>query len=1304
MNNQDGGLYFSASIDNEELLRSVDESIRQIQGLSAAASRSGEEMDASFYRTSAEMRRALGDMGRACEIHETELANLGSRYEQLGNAIKQAESRGDSGEVARLREVAQTIQGEIAVRKRLLQEAQSASSALENLTEKREKEEQATQETTRANVSLRTQIRNLKEEMANLVANGIDEQSDAYKRLVNELGRLQDIQGDISAQGSILANDQSSFQGLLSGLSGLTGAFSAASGAAALFGQENEELQRVMAKVQAIMAITMGMQQVSQALNKDSAFQLVTLNKLKTWWTKITRAAAGAEVAEAAAKRAVATSSAQATTAEAADTAAKGLNTVAAGGATAANLTLAGAIRAVGLAIKSIPVFGWILAGISALITAGTLLYRKFTSERKAMQKANEEFSKSVIESSYKTIGAMENLSLQWSKLGSDMKAKEKFIKDNKKAFDDLGISIKNVHDAENLLIQNKENFINAQIAKARASVWLEKSMNEVKDIMELEEQYSRMPDKVAGTRFTSSRDLGPSIGLRDEDIYVDNEEKKSLAKIIDAKKRRHKQMLENSFNASKNEEYYMKNGGFTPLEDKNKDKPTKSGKDPYIEQLDKRKQAYIEAEKMVSSSDEKTRQEGERRWEMLKEQGETYLDYLKTERDKLEGLGNLSAKQQAHLMELYKRIGEEDKKGLLDLFGGGLKQELATAEGIVDKLDILRRAASSASGDTGLDKGKREAIKEEEEKILASTLENYLKVQSEHRKAADAKVSDYERYAKEVERIEAALAGKVSDIQRQILTTELQTARIKREDARANEYEALIKSFQSYEERRAEIALEYEKKIALAGNDEALKSRIVGERDKKQSSLAVDELQKSEAWSNLFSDLDSLASEKIEILIAEIESKFSTLSGVFNPIDLDAIRKKLNEARSVLIERNPFAELGNALKAALETSEGENRKSTEQIKLDWKNLAQATSKSFDFVHEAVESCAPLKEVIGEVGETALGSLEAVAAASIAVATAIKAAETSTVVLAIIQAALVAVQAIGKLLQIHDNKREKAIEQHSKNIKRLEHEYQKLERAIEKAFGSEKYQNASRAIKNLEKSAEEARKKAEEERKKKKPKEEKAEEYEQEAEAFKQKQEDLLNKLRDEIIGGSAASIAEELGNAIVDACARGEDAIEALGKSVDKIVQNIAKKMIVQSILGKQIENVIKDYEDKWKDKDGNIDPNKVIEGAEDFSSGLKDVGERNKKAIEALLEKMGISFGSGSETTLRGAAKGVTEKTGGLIEGQMNAIRINQQKGTDLMREQLFHLSAIERNTRYLASIDRKLDRLNNNRAYGA
>ena len=80
--------------------------------------------------------------------------------------------------------------------------------------------------------------------MADLIANGIDEQSDAYKKLSAELGRLTDIQGDIAQQGKILANDEQQIAGLVQGLGGLSGAFSAAQGAVALFGDENEWLSR----------------------------------------------------------------------------------------------------------------------------------------------------------------------------------------------------------------------------------------------------------------------------------------------------------------------------------------------------------------------------------------------------------------------------------------------------------------------------------------------------------------------------------------------------------------------------------------------------------------------------------------------------------------------------------------------------------------------------------------------------------------------------------------------------------------------------------------------------------------------------------------------------------------------------------------------------------------------------------------------------------------------------------------------------------------------------------------------------
>lgn len=181
---------------------------------------------------------------------------------------------GNDNEYRALRDRAQAIKGEIATRKSLLNELREQSNALEDEASRMEQARAAAENTAQAHVSLRQQIRALKEEMADAVANGIDEQSEAYKRMVNELGRLQDIQGDIQSQGSILANDEATFAGVLSGLNGVVGGFTAAQGAVALFAGENENLQKIMLKVQSLMSITMGLQQVAQTLNKDSAFSL----------------------------------------------------------------------------------------------------------------------------------------------------------------------------------------------------------------------------------------------------------------------------------------------------------------------------------------------------------------------------------------------------------------------------------------------------------------------------------------------------------------------------------------------------------------------------------------------------------------------------------------------------------------------------------------------------------------------------------------------------------------------------------------------------------------------------------------------------------------------------------------------------------------------------------------------------------------------------------------------------------------------------------------------------------------------
>ncbi len=71
-------------------------------------------------------------------------------------------------------------------------------------------------------------------------------------------------------------------------------AFSAAQGAIGLFAGENENLQKIMLKVQSLMAITIGLQQIEQMLNKDSAFTLVVEAKAKTMLAAATSGLAAA--------------------------------------------------------------------------------------------------------------------------------------------------------------------------------------------------------------------------------------------------------------------------------------------------------------------------------------------------------------------------------------------------------------------------------------------------------------------------------------------------------------------------------------------------------------------------------------------------------------------------------------------------------------------------------------------------------------------------------------------------------------------------------------------------------------------------------------------------------------------------------------------------------------------------------------------------------------------------------------------------------------------------------------------------
>jgi hypothetical protein len=126
--------------------------------------------------------------------------------------------------------------------------------------------------------SLKQELRELKNELSSgsLVGKAFD---DAAKKA----GQLQERLDDVNQQVKSLANNNAeiALNGFMSLAEGITGGFSAAQGAMALFGSENEDLQKQLVKIQGAMALLNGIQAINNSLKKEEGL-LTAANTIKT--------------------------------------------------------------------------------------------------------------------------------------------------------------------------------------------------------------------------------------------------------------------------------------------------------------------------------------------------------------------------------------------------------------------------------------------------------------------------------------------------------------------------------------------------------------------------------------------------------------------------------------------------------------------------------------------------------------------------------------------------------------------------------------------------------------------------------------------------------------------------------------------------------------------------------------------------------------------------------------------------------------------------------------------------------------
>lgn len=257
--------------------------------------------------------QAFAQIAGVIRENQTAIGELNRMYtEAVETANKFANSPVEHlrAEAQEARKQSKAILEVIKTRKQAIAAAKEEEKALEKETKSLIASAKAKSQNGSAAQSLKRQIRELEAEAALMVKTAqdegrtLDQTKGRYREIIEELGRLRDIRGDISQAGNVFANDENQIAGVIQGLSGLSGAFSVAQGAVGLFGAENEKLNEIMLKVQSLMAITMGLQQVQQVLNKDSTFSLVTLNAVKKLFSKHTEEAAAvisdenAEIAE----------------------------------------------------------------------------------------------------------------------------------------------------------------------------------------------------------------------------------------------------------------------------------------------------------------------------------------------------------------------------------------------------------------------------------------------------------------------------------------------------------------------------------------------------------------------------------------------------------------------------------------------------------------------------------------------------------------------------------------------------------------------------------------------------------------------------------------------------------------------------------------------------------------------------------------------------------------------------------------------------------------------------------------------
>ena len=592
-------------------------------------------------------------------------------------------------------------------------------------------------------------------------------------------------------------------------------------------------------------------------------------------------------------------------------------------------------------------------------------------------------------------------------------------------------------------------------------------------------------------------------------------------------------------------------------------------------------------------------------------------------------------------------------------------------------------------------------------------------------KESLDEQLSSMSTFSEKIGKIKEEIENLTPEQRSQGYEAELRNRLDEQEKAYKEAYNQFLEEHQTYKEKELAIVKKYADLMTKA-QTEAEQKRVEDAKNRELGSLSMDMFMSGDEWKIAFGELEYFSQDTLKRILAHFRKFKEENKENLSPDDLDRLKDGIARLETATT-RNPFKALINSLKeykSALaeqkkakeefdkalnsgnieavikkqkELTEAEKKTAEERKKLA--NVLNQTQSAFN---EAIQGINDMADAFGGMSDAARDAMEDItniANSGLDMAKNIA----SQNYIGAVASGIKMIGSIFKALS-GDKKKERAIQREQQALNRLKTAYEELSHAANKAFNARQYSDQTNLIKNLEQQRVVLNNMINAEASKKKTDWGKVSDWQGQISAINRTISDLKEGVIKDVLQTDLAGAASKVGDALVDAFSRGENAAQSLEKVANDMVKNLVKNQL-NLMLQKRMQGTLQSL---FKATGLNEDGTGVFKGLskEDiarFKSEVKSAGSGMQSFLEGYKEIFeGVES---NDDSLKGAIKGMSEETASVLAGQFNAIRINtgeilknQKQNLEAMKNSVDSLVKIEQNTFNLFQMRKDLSELNN------